>query len=258
MDERLKKEIDEWLGGKLSIREIEGLLRLVDRIAPQSAEEGKDAFFKRLAREMRQEMKELALLIMDFKKDFTSTIQPVISEVRTTYIPQATDQLEGIIESTERAANRIMDNLEQMQRHAEEGLGALTEVKQRLMEGSGKAVPASGRPAFRSLHASVETLDQNLEGCLSLIADSFEQMSFQDLTGQRIKRTIDLVNLMEERLRKTLLSFGLKVTEKTKNPEISGDELESTVEKRLSGLSGPQRPGEGLNQADIDKLLASM
>jgi hypothetical protein len=34
--------------------------------------------------------------------------------------------------------------------------------------------------------------------------------------------------------------------------------IENIVGGKLSDLKGPQRPGEGLNQADIDNLLADM
>jgi chemotaxis protein CheZ len=249
MEEGLKEMICRIVDGKLGNRETEQLIHFLERNSLQMETEGTEAFFKHLAREMRQEMKGLAELITDFKKDLTSKLQPGISEVRSKFIPQATDQLEEIIESTEKAANRIMDNLETMERHTEEMKSILAGLKPVLVNGR------KGSPRFKHI---IESAEQRLEENLTLIGDSFEQMSFQDLTGQRIKRTIDLVNLMEERLRKTLLSFGIKITEKNRNPGISGDELSSTVEKKLSKLSGPQRAGEGMNQADIDKLLASM
>lgn len=221
-------------------------LKSIDRNILEKAEEGTHIFFKHLAQELRREMKEMALLILEFKKDFATKIQPGISEVRAKYIPQVADQLEGVIESTEMAANRIMDNLEMMERHMEEAKAVLAELRQKFTH------------TLQGVEGRIETAQRRLDDCLALVGDSFEQMSFQDLTGQRIKRTIDLVNLMEERLRKTLLSFGIKITEKSKNPAISGDELENTVEKKLSDLSGPQRAGGGLNQADIDKLLSNM
>ena len=249
MDERLKKKISKIVDGKLGAGEMDLLLRFMERSAPRVEGEERNGFFKQLAREMRQEMKELAALIMEFKRDLASKVQPGITEVRVKYIPQATDQLEEIIDATEKAANRIMDNLESMERHTEEAKRILSNLKHGLGCGG------SGPQPFKE---EIESAEGRLDASLALIGDSFVQMSFQDLTGQRIKRTIELVNLMEERLKKTLLSFGIKLTEKNRNPKISGDELNSTVERKLSGLSGPQKAGEGMNQADIDKLLASM
>jgi chemotaxis protein CheZ len=242
MEEKLKEEILGILNGKLSAEEIGRLVRFLDRNDLPNPREGTNGFFKHLAQEMRQEMKALAELIVEFKKDFVARVHPGISEVSAKYLPQAADQLLGIIESTEIAANRIMDNLEMMQRYMEEAKAILSGAKQEPVD-----APQSAEAAF-----------QRIEDCLALVGDSFEQMSFQDLTGQRIKGTIDLVNLMEARLQKMLLSFGIKIAEKNKNPGISGKELESAVERGLSDSRGPQGPGKGLNQADIDKLLARM
>lgn len=248
MQERLKKKIFNIVDGKLGEQELDLLLRLVDRRPSKLGAGDEGGFFKHLASEMRQEMKDLASLIMDFKRDLTCKIDPGISEVRAKYIPQAADQLQEIIRSTEKAANRIMDNLESMERHMAEAREMIEKLKQGL----------AGGLTHRDLDGWIESIRQRAEDSAALITDSFEQMSFQDLTGQRIKRTIDLVNLMEERLTKTLLSFGIKVTEKNRNPDLSGDELENAVEQKLSSLSGPQRAGEGMNQADIDRLLATM
>ena len=82
-------------------------------------------------------------------------------------------------------------------------------------------------------------------------------MSFQDLTGQRIKRIINLVSEMEEKIKGMVISFGIKLNEKEKNPDISQDELQRVVNEKVEELSGPQRQGQGLDQAGIDELLAN-
>ena len=69
---------------------------------------------------MSGSVKELALLVIQFRKDLKSKIHPEITDLTTKYIPQAADQLEGVIETTEMAANRIMDNLDVMQMHTEQ------------------------------------------------------------------------------------------------------------------------------------------
>jgi len=45
----------------------------------------------------------------------------------------------------------------------------------------------------------IENVESLLEYNSTLISDSFAQMSFQDLTGQRIKRIIKVVIIMEEK-----------------------------------------------------------
>jgi len=93
---------------------------------------------------------------------------------------------------------------------------------------------------------------------MSLISDSFVQMSFQDLTGQRIKRTMNLVSQMEEKIKTMVISFGIKLTEIEKNPDISKKELQRAVEEKVIELTGPQKEGQGLDQSGIDELLANI
>jgi len=93
---------------------------------------------------------------------------------------------------------------------------------------------------------------------MSLISDSFVQMSFQDLTSQRIKRTMNLVSQMEGKIKDMVISFGIKLTEMEKNPDISKEGLQRAVEEKAIELAGPQKEGQGLDQSGIDELLANI
>jgi chemotaxis protein CheZ len=235
----LREEIAQIVDGKLRKEELEQLLRVIRGVLHRGLSPENDSFFKNLAHEMKGEMKELALMIMDVRRDLNVQIDPEITELAIKYIPQATDQLEGVIACTEMAANRIMDNLEAMQREAEEMKNLLRELKQ------GKG-PIS----------LVEGVDSFLERHMALISDSFVQMSFQDLTGQKIKKITQLVALTEERLRKMIISFGVKLNEKEKNPHLSEEELNKTVREKVSGLDSSVGSEQGLRQSDIDEILA--
>jgi chemotaxis protein CheZ len=83
-------------------------------------------------------------------------------------------------------------------------------------------------------------------------------MSFQDLTGQRIKKIINIIGQMEEKITRMIISFGIKLSEKEKNPDISRADLQKAVDEKVELLAGPQRAGEGMNQAEIDALLANL
>ena len=104
----------------------------------------------------------------------------------------------------------------------------------------------------------IEDIESRLEGNMSMISDLFTQMSFQDLTGQRIKRIITLVSQMEERLKNMLIYFGIRLKEKEKNPDISMEELNRVAEEKGSEMRGPQRSGQGLDQSDIDDILSNL
>ena len=62
----------------------------------------------------------------------------------------------------------------------------------------------------------------------------------------------------EERLKEMVVTFGIKIAEKEKNPHVTEKELVQAVEKKQTELAGPQKDGFGLDQAGIDDLLASI
>ena len=53
-----------------------------------------------------------------------------------------------------------------------------------------------------------------------------------------------------------VISFGIKLTERDKNPDISEEDLEKAIEAKVTELTGLQKEGQGLDQAGIDELLA--
>ena len=260
--EDVRKEISAIVDGKLSPDEIEKLTDYLREAMTKSLEEDSEDFYRRLTSEMSGGVKELAMVLIDFRREFKSRLHPNITDIATKHIPEAADQLEGVIETTENAANRVMDNLEGMEKSI---LGT-----KKLFESlrNGRVTLPGGGNGGRELVINegvvndiiplVEFMESSTNDYMSLITDSFTQMSFQDLTGQRIKRIIKLVSVIEEKIKGMIISFGIKVNEKEKNPEISHDELQRVVEEKVEELSGPQRKGMGLDQAGIDDLLANL
>ena len=242
--------------------EIEKLNRLVRETTTTGLDHDDDRFFRNLAFEMSGQLKELAMMIIDFRKDLKSRIHPHLTDIATKYIPQAADQLEGIIETTEAAANTIMDNLEAMQQDLEESERLVAGFNEGCLrfpgeDGTEMEIRVDGE-CREKLAPFIRRMASISRKQSSLISDCFVQMSFQDLTGQRIKRIISLVSQIEEKTKRMVLSFGLRLNEREKNPGISSDELNKVVEEKVAELAGPQKAGQGLDQSDIDDLLANL
>ena len=262
MNNKLKAKIVDIVKGKLTETEMEELIDFFKYVLIENFDQDDESFFKGLAYEMSASVKDLAFMIIDFRRDLKSRIHPGLAELTEKYIPQAADQLEGIIETTEQAANKIMDNLEVMQNDCESMAAILSDLK------SGKVfLPAGDEAAFEAkidakATEAITPLCKHLTAIIdsnsAMIADIFVQMSFQDLTGQRIKRIMNLVSQMESHLQKMVVSFGIKVAEKVRNPDISDSALAQVVAAKESELAGPQKAGGGLDQAGIDELLASI
>lgn len=98
-----------------------------------------------------------------------------------------------------------------------------------------------------------ETLDEvatNLagDGAAKLQAATtriYEACSFQDITGQRISKVVATLKMIEDRVEHLLASFA---------PERATPQAEAAS---TDLLHGPQLPGQGMDQSDIDRLLAS-
>ena len=73
-------------------------------------------FFEALTSEFSSKIKEIALELIDFRKDIKKRIEPGIVEIAAKDIPEASNQLEGINETLEQSTMKIMDiNDEQME-----------------------------------------------------------------------------------------------------------------------------------------------
>lgn len=258
MEDYIEGNLAKIVNNKLSDDKIDELKKFFRETLSLNLEKNNEEFFKSLAYEMKGELKDFALLIVNFKKDLRSKIRPEITNIATKYIPQTTDQLKSIIETTETAANKIMDNLENMQGQTEKIGDIIAYLKKgeiRLPRGKKFRLDPQ---TVEAIHPLIHYMESDSQNTMSLISDSFVQMSFQDLTGQRIKRIMTLVHQMERKLKDMIIAFGIKLSEHEKNPDITKEELQKAVEEKVIELAGPQKMGFGLDQADIDNLLASL
>lgn len=135
-------------------------------------------------------------------------------------IPDAGEQLDAIVKSTEDAAEAIMD-----------------------------AADAVGQIA--------DELDDEVGGRLAQIStDLFQASSFQDLTGQRITKVTRTLAHLEERLNALADAIGDDYVAPDPEEKIERDD-EGIVQDESDLLHGPQLEGEGNSQAEIDAILAS-
>jgi len=81
------------------------------------------------------------------------------------------------------------------------------------------------------------------------VTNIYEACSFQDITGQRITKVVRTLQQIEEQVNALLSAFGEYPEEQGDGVGVSGDEV--ALE------NGPQMPGQGVDQDEIDRLLAS-
>lgn len=141
-------------------------------------------------------------------------------------IPEAGRELDAVVEATETATVAIM------------------EVAETIMSADA---------------SDIETYKALVDDKMIVV---FEACSFQDITGQRIRKVVRTLGWIEERLGQ--LSQRLKIVDSEAGPD---DESEEERRQRELILHGPQMKGQGVsqdfvddvfamsNQADIDKLF---
>jgi chemotaxis regulatin CheY-phosphate phosphatase CheZ len=128
-----------------------------------------------------------------------------------------------------------------------------------LATGTARNRIGQGRELFlEQAHDQLESHLQSFKRLSNLALSMMEPLSFQDLVGQRIQRIIKLVKSIEVRIEDLIISFGIKMRRYREDPNCSIEALCMEVEEFKGELKGPQREGEGLNQAAIDQLLATL
>ena len=165
-------------------------------------------------REVFLHIAELAQIIDSLKKEISSQ-RP--EHVKNSHIPDATDELDAVVTATAEATHIIMTACEEIQEQAV----ALD--------------PAVAQPI-------TDKVNQIFEAC-----------SFQDITGQRIRKVVSTLAIIEEKIDGLMNTLGDAVGVK-----MSEDKAEKiiSVDDEKSLLNGPQMAGKAISQDDIDKLLA--
>ncbi|MFC1513357.1 protein phosphatase CheZ [Thermodesulfobacteriota bacterium] len=187
-------------------------------------------FYQNLVMEMKGGIGDVYHSIADFKKDLGQMSSQADSA--ETLIGDASDQLEEIVKTTESATNRIMDIVETFQ-------DLLTE-----MSAAAEAMPAAGEGSLLQGHIR------------RMQADTMEIMtacSFQDITGQRVRKVVDLIRGIEKRILEMMVSSGVKIKEKREGKDEF--QIADDAHKAVDLLQGPD---SSVGQENVDDLLASL
>lgn len=183
-------------------------------------------------------------------------LDPRISNLATEDIPDAQTRLMYVIDTTEQAANTTMDAVENSMPIAE-----------KLHEGIAKILPEWKKLMTRQLQlGEFKTLCYELDTLLEESSVETEQLNklltevlmaqgYQDLTGQVIRRVIELVKEVEDNLVSMLTMFGTtEVNENSNKSENQSDKVKAEgpiidADSRDDVVSG---------QDDVDDLLSSL
>lgn len=148
-----------------------------------------------------------------------SDSRALFGEILKAHIPKATEELKVIVSTTESTTNTIMEACENIQ----------------------KALGAEKSPLSQKVEAEIGKI---IEAC-----------TFQDITGQRISKITKTMQEIYDRLQELLHILDGRFSEIAKSKKA----VPAAVPKEDKHLmNGPQLPGQGVTQEEIDRLLAEL
>jgi chemotaxis protein CheZ len=166
----------------------------------------------RLVDRLRFDLVEMANSIVRTKAEI-ATIKPDADQHGK--FGEATEELDSIVQATETATSEILAAAEQVQEIAwtlrEQGLDPMV----------------------------CDTLDARA-------TEIYTACSFQDLTGQRTSKVIEVMRYLEGRINAMIDIWGLRGT-------MSAEAEVAAEASQADALSGPVRPGYGLDQSGVDR-----
>lgn len=180
----------------------------------EKADEAIQTIIRKGQGELFREVGKVTRKLHDAVKNFNEAIAPKLHEMTTVEVPGAADKLRFVIDKTEEAAHKTLETVEKYVLRMDDLAAHIRKVE-------GPAETTKYLKDFKN----------GLEDDLTEIITT---QSFQDITGQTIRKVIGLVGDIEAELVRTIAAFGVK-------PE-TGSTMAAVVPELVS-------------QADVDELL---
>ena len=172
-------------------------------------------------------------------------------------IPNARDRLAHVGKMTEDAANKVITLVETAKPECNDLSSRGIELSQSLAR-----MAASRDLSVDKARGLLTVCSKFAEGTAKFAGEQSEILSdimmaqdFQDLSGQVIKKVIDVITRTEMQLVQLLLDSSPDAVALSK-AMANADVAEKTVDNHV--LEGPQTDGTALKQDDVDDLLASL
>lgn len=178
-----------------------------------------------------------------------------LNDLATADIPDAKERLNYVINRTEEAANKTMDAVESIfpvVGNIQDQIKAVDPLWQKLMHNKLELTE------FKSLCVDIDlllkTTDKETVRMHNLMTDVLMAQDFQDLTGQVIRKVIDLVREVEDSLIGMLTAFGISTDNQLEQnkPKVGDNLVEGPI------VNAEQRDDVVADQDDVDDLLSSL
>jgi chemotaxis regulatin CheY-phosphate phosphatase CheZ len=113
---------------------------------------------------------------------------------------------------------------------------------------------------------AIESTDKLIKNIIINISRILESLSFQDLSGQQIKKILSVLSSVQVQLLSMLVTFGVKLKKKDEYESLAVGEKEDLVHQEVDKMKSKvseeweaEEEGDGpLNQNAVDDLLADL
>lgn len=206
--------------------------------------------------ELFAEVGKLTRQLHDSLKSFQ--VDPSISNLLSEDIPDAKRRLTHVIDMTEQAANKTMDAVESCLPIADKlnvGIGLILPGWQRLMKRDLKV--GEFKELCHSLNGFLQQASHDANSLQGSLTEVLMAQDYQDLTGQILRRVIELVREVEDSLIGLLTAFGHTNIAPADRPAVvkkpkAGHEAEGPI------IDAASRDDVVTGQDDVDDLLSSL
>jgi chemotaxis protein CheZ len=210
----VKKALQKYADNETRSEIVQKIIELIDALADHDYRKADSMISVMLQASEGSLFKEIGKVtrkLHDSLRDFRHTLGPKIKQIADVDVPNAVDGLEFVLTKSEAAANRTMDLVEKYQKELRTFSAHAAKVK-------------SPKRTVEYLAGFKKELKQDL-------GEIVVAQEFQDLTGQSIRKVIELVNAIEAELVALIATFGVgpeaaaKVKDSLKVSQDDVDEL---------------------------------
>jgi chemotaxis protein CheZ len=241
------------MSGRISLEQAKSLVSFLE----SGQQEAADAIVAEIQNPINSELfAEIGKLTRQLHDSLTNfQLDSRLNDLATADIPDAKERLNYVITSTEEAANKTMDAVEAIFPVVDtisEQVEAVNPAWSKLMDNK------LDLKEFKSLCLDIDTLLKNTgketKHIHSLMTDVLMAQDFQDLTGQVIRKVIELVREVEDSLINMLTAFGISAEgmQEKSSPKLGENLVEGPI------VNTESRDDVVEDQDDVDDLLSSL
>lgn len=242
----------------ITLEQARELVQLLEMEQQEAANELVQGLVVPGSSELFAEVGKLTRQLHDSLKGFQ--VDPAIDNLLIEDIPDAKRRLNHVIDMTEQAANKTMDAVESCLPIADKlnsGISQILPSWQRLMSRDMKV--GEFKELCHSLNGFLNQASLDATALQGSLTEVLMAQDYQDLTGQILRRVIELVREVEDSLIGLLTAFGhsnLPVVDRpaavaVKKPK-AGHEAEGPI------IDAQLRDDVVQGQDDVDDLLSSL